>query len=240
MLREKQIPFTLQPGNIGIDDPVLLKANPRGEVPALIDDGEAIWDSTIILEYIEDKWPSPPMLPQAPLERARSRQIEEICDGPLEAVIFGVAEVVFFRRAQGDLAAKLLGQAKTSVAQILAWLEEQLDERPYFSGEHFGRADAAAVPHVLNCRAQRTPPAEGSRLAAWLDRCSGRASVQSVLAEQKAGIAEFKALAEKFGRAEARRQYRDYRLDWMIQAGGLQVVQEGLAKGNIRFGGLAG
>ena len=174
------------------------------------------------------------------MNTARWRQIEEICDGPLEAVIFGVAEVAFFKRAEGDLAAKLLGEAKKSVTQILAWLEGQLGERPYFNGETFGRADAAAFPQVMNCRAQRMPPAEGSRLAAWLDRCLERASIQSVLVEQKAGIAGFKALAEKFGRAEARRQYRDYRVDWMIQAGGLQVVQEGLAKGNIRFGGFAG
>ena len=239
VLREKQIPFTLQPGNIGVSDPVLLKANPRGEVPALIDGSDAVWDSTIILEYIEEKWPAPPMLPQAPLERARSRQIEEICDGPLEAVIFGVAEVVFFKRAEGELQARLLGEAKKTVAQILAWLEEQLGQHPYFNGESFGRADAAVFPHVMNCRAQRMPPAEGSRLAAWLDRCLERPSIQQTLAEQKAGIGDFKALAEKFGKAEARRQYRDYRLDWMLQAGGLQVVQEGLAKGNIRFGGFA-
>ena len=240
VLREKQIPFMLQPGNIGVGDPVLLKANPRGEVPALIDGSDAIWDSTIILEYIEEKWPEPPMLPQAPLERARSRQIEEICDGPLEAVIFGVAEVAFFKRAEGELQAKLLGEARKSVAQILAWLEEQLGERPYFNGESFGRADAAAFPQVANCRAQRMASAEGSRLAAWLDRCLERASVQSVLAEQKAWIGEFKALGERIRAGQARRQYRDHRLDWLIKAGGMPLVQEGMAKGNIRFGGFAG
>jgi glutathione S-transferase len=41
-----------------------VEANPRAEVPALIDGDVKIFDSTIILEYIEDKWPSPPMLPR--------------------------------------------------------------------------------------------------------------------------------------------------------------------------------
>ena len=38
-------------------------ASPRGEVPALIDDDVAIFDSSVILEYIEERWPEPPLLP---------------------------------------------------------------------------------------------------------------------------------------------------------------------------------
>ena len=57
---------TKMPVAIGTGQPDLefLKANPRGEVPALIDGEVSLFDSTIILEYIEDKWPHPPLLPR--------------------------------------------------------------------------------------------------------------------------------------------------------------------------------
>lgn len=238
LLREKGIAFDLKPGNLGVNDPVLLKASPRGEVPALIDGDTAVWDSTIILEYIEEKWPTPPTMPADPAARAKTRGIEEICDGPFEAAIWGVAEVAVFKRAEGDLAAALLADAKATQSRVMAWLDGQLGDQPYFNGASFGRADAAAFPHVNNCRGQRNPPPEGGRLAAWLERCAARPSVQQTLAEQKAGIAEFKALGERYRTGQAKRQFRDYRVEWLLKAGGIQVVQEGLAKETIWFGGL--
>ena len=53
--------------------------NPRIEVPVLVDGDLQIFDSTIIMEYIEEKWPEPALLPPRsdPLARARTRMIEE-------------------------------------------------------------------------------------------------------------------------------------------------------------------
>ncbi|MEI9931135.1 MAG: glutathione S-transferase N-terminal domain-containing protein [Rhizomicrobium sp.] len=61
-LDEKSIAYEAKmPVAIGSGQPdrEFLKSNPRGEVPSLIDGEVAIFDSTIILEYIEDKWPTP-------------------------------------------------------------------------------------------------------------------------------------------------------------------------------------
>ena len=76
-LREKNVPFEARlPAGIGARRglrPGLPEANPRGEVPALVDGDVAIFDSTIILDYIEDKWPTPPLLPtRPPSARARA------------------------------------------------------------------------------------------------------------------------------------------------------------------------
>ena len=54
-------------------DPDYLKLNPRGVVPTLIHDGMAICESQVILEYLEDVFPSPPLRPADPYERARMR-----------------------------------------------------------------------------------------------------------------------------------------------------------------------
>nr|QQZ49826.1 glutathione S-transferase family protein [Phenylobacterium glaciei] len=72
-LREKGQPFqAVSPGGLGAGGAQgdFLAANPRAEVPALVDGETAIFDSTIILEYIEDRWPNPALLPASPAERA--------------------------------------------------------------------------------------------------------------------------------------------------------------------------
>jgi hypothetical protein len=55
--------------------------SPRGEVPALVE-GEVgiLVDSTMILEYIEDRWPKPALLPATPEDRARVRMLEDVMD----------------------------------------------------------------------------------------------------------------------------------------------------------------
>jgi len=83
-LREKNVPFELKlPTGIGAGSGYgtdFTSASPRGEVPALVDGGARIFDSTIILEYIEDKWPTPPLLPREPAGRAL-RAHDRRCDG---------------------------------------------------------------------------------------------------------------------------------------------------------------
>src|SRR5271156_3228319 len=74
---ETKMPMAIGTGQVDKD---FLSANPRGEVPALLDGDAALFDSTIILEYIEDKWPERPLLPKDPLGRARARTIEDIMD----------------------------------------------------------------------------------------------------------------------------------------------------------------
>ena len=75
-LREKGVPFEFKtPENMGTgtDNPDLLAANPRHEVPALVDGDFKIFDSTVILGYLEDKYPEHPLLPKDPEAKARAR-----------------------------------------------------------------------------------------------------------------------------------------------------------------------
>ena len=87
-LREKNVEFTSEiPSDISSSaDGPLHHSNPRVEVPVLIHNGNKIFDSTIILEYIEDMWSERPLLPKAPGQRAKARMIEDVCDTQYEAV----------------------------------------------------------------------------------------------------------------------------------------------------------
>lgn len=214
-----------------------LAANPRAEVPALVDDdGTAVFDSTIILEYLEDRWPEPPLLPRTPRERARVRMIEDVVDTHYDAVNWGLMELLVFKRAEGPLAAAILGRAAEQTAGLQAWLTRQLGDRDWLGGDAFSWGDLAVVPYVNASAFFGQTPAEGTALAAWLARVGARESVARTAraAEEAAatGLAEIGALIES---GAFQREYRDHRLEWMIRSGGLSVVEQGLANGTIRF-----
>src|ERR1700742_4960895 len=88
-LDEKAVAYEARmPAAIGSGQPdrEFLKSNPRREVPSLIDGEVQVFDSTIILEYIEDKGPEPALLPKDPANHARARTIEEVMDTSFEPI----------------------------------------------------------------------------------------------------------------------------------------------------------
>src|SRR5260370_42177541 len=88
-LREKRVPFEAAlPGGLGAGGAAgeFVAANPRAEVPALVDGETRVFDSTIILEYLEDRFPDPAMLPVGAAERARVRMIQAVMDTHYEAI----------------------------------------------------------------------------------------------------------------------------------------------------------
>src|ERR1700742_4968802 len=161
----------------GQPDHTFLKSNPRGEVPSLIDGDAAIFDSTIILEYIEDKWPTPPMLPKDALARAKARTIEEVMDTSFEPINWGLGEIKWFRRASGERARTLEARASNQARGIYEWLTRQLGDGEWFGGETFGLGDLSVVPYLNGARGNGIGPDEGSKLGQWLKRANARPSV---------------------------------------------------------------
>lgn len=213
----------------------LRSMNPRVEVPVLIDDDFSIFDSTIILEYLEDKWPEPALLPKDPVARARARMIEEICDTEYEAINWGIAEVRWFGRAEGVLAQELEKQGKHHVEIVQQWLAEKLGTDPWFGGQEFGWADACVAPFVNRSVTLGLGPALDTPLAQWHTRLKERPSVAKTFKEYETALPSMQLIAKAIQAGERRREYRSQRLEWMIKAGGLDVVAEGIQKNNIRF-----
>jgi len=238
-LREKAVAFEASvPDGMGSGGAAgaFLAANPRAEVPTLIDGETAVFDSTIILEYIEDRWPDPALLPAGAAARAAARTLEEVMDTHFEAVNWGLGELNWFRRAEGELERTLRAAAARQTVGLLAWLEGRLGEAPWLNGKTFGWGDLAAAPFVGTAAGLGNAPAAGSKLAAWLARVSARPSVAQTFAEARAfDIAAFD-VAGLVERGLFKREYRDHRLEWMIRSGGMEVVVKGLAAGDIRFG----
>jgi glutathione S-transferase/RNA polymerase-associated protein len=237
-LREKGVAFDLAlPGGLGAGGVAgdFLRANPRAEVPVLIDGETTVFDSTIILEYIEDRWPTPPLLPASPAARARSRTIEEVMDTHFEAINWGLGEIGWFKRAQGALAETLTANAARQTQGWYAWLEGQLGSGDWFNGATFGWADLSVAAYVGASISLGNPPAAGSSLSAWFARAMERPAVATTVREAYAFDRGSVDVADLVARGLFKREYRDHRLEWMIKSGGLEVVVKGLEAGNIRF-----
>jgi glutathione S-transferase/RNA polymerase-associated protein len=235
-LAEKRIDFECRlPDFMSGRDDAFAAANPRLEVPALVDGDTRVFDSTIILEYVEDRWPTPALLPAAPAERARVRMLEELCDTYVEPISWAAMEIRVFKRATGALAEQLLARGAQQAAGVHRYLERELAERPWFNGAAFGWGDLSVVPYVEGLANTGNPPPPGARLAAWHERVRARPSVAAAFAAAAQSMQGFEMIPQLVESGHFKREYRDHRLEWMIRSGGTEIVTEGMRKGNIRF-----
>lgn len=237
-LREKGLQFTVEtPAGLGLGTAGgrFAEASPRNEVPTLIDGEARIFDSTIILEYLEDKHPSPALLPRDPAARAEARMIEDVCDTLYEAVNWGLSEIRWFKRAEGEQAEKMKATAARQTAELQQWLAGKLGDKPWFNGASFGWADLSVAPYLNRSFHYGLGMPAGSSLARWRDRLRERPSVAATFKEFEAAAEGMSGAAERIASGQIKREYRDHRLEWMMKSGGVQIVLDGLAKNNIRF-----
>lgn len=238
-LREKGIEFQTKTPDVSegsFAGSEFLEANPRREIPTFIDGDAKIFDSTIMLEYIEEKWPSPPLLPSNPIERARSRMIEEFMDTYYEPINWGLGEINFFGRAKGELAETIIGNAKHHAQKCHQWLTKQLGDREWFNGDRFGWSDICVIPHInVSSTAFGIAPEADSPLVNWSNHVNALPSVVQTVLEANNSMASLEQFSNLLKQGLLKREYRDHRLEWMIRMGGLQVVLDGIEKDNIRF-----
>lgn len=238
-LREKGVAFERSlPEDFGTGrrDTAFAAANPRAEVPVLVlDEQKAIFESTVILEYVEERWPDPTLLPADPLARAEARMTEEVCDTQYEAVNWGFGELLWFRRAEGALAETLKAAAARDTARLQQWLTARLGKAEWFGGARFGWADAAVAPMVNRSVHYGLGPEPGTPLNRWHGRLCQRRSVAETFAEFDQAASKMAAAADFYRTGGRRREYRDHRLEWMIRSGGIDVVLAGIREGTIRF-----
>jgi glutathione S-transferase len=237
-LREKGLAFDLEtPQGLGsgLSAGPFAAASPRLEVPTLVDGDARIFDSTIIMEYLEDKYPSPALLPKDALARAEARMIEDLCDTLYEAINWGLGEIRWFKRADGRLAETMQAKAASQTRELLEWLTGKLGKKEWFGGATFGWADLSVAPYLNRSVHYGLGPQASSPLAAWHKRLCARPSVAATFKEFEGATQGMTNAADRLASGAIRREYRDHRLEWMMKSGGVQVVLDGLAKDNIRF-----
>ena len=193
-----QVPFT-QTRGYNPKDPAVLAANPKGQVPVLVDGGLALYDSTVILEYLEDAYPSPALYPQRPEVRARCRLLDVFADEvmlvPLRALMHRTEPhtVDDPRFLTKETKAK---EAEPAIAGHFAKLEDELSGQSFLCGA-FSAADIAVFMMVLYVRRLGGPSLKAfPGLSAWYARLSERPAFAQVIAEIAAADRELSAPVE--------------------------------------------
>lgn len=139
-LAEKGISVPSVPVNIITGEnrqPDFLKKNPMGGLPVLeLDDGSYLPESLAIIEYFEELHPNPPMIGTTPLERARVRALERLCElsvlGRI-AVIFQNTHPLFAGRLKQS--ADAAESARSALATNLAVLDAKIGSKPFVAGD---------------------------------------------------------------------------------------------------------
>lgn len=216
-LYEKNIPFErvrALHGDCNRTD--FLHVNPRAEVPALIDDNFALYDSTIICEYLEDRYPEPPLYPSDPRARAKCRLVEDLADTQLDAATYAVAIVELGR---GELHPAMHEAARLDVERLYDELERLLAPEAFFCG-FYSLADITVVPHVMAASflGFALDPVRHPRLVGWLNRVQER---PALVRDNADVLATLQRLQEEQRPAfdPYRVQWRSDRLEWVIKNG---------------------
>jgi glutathione S-transferase len=134
-LEHKGVPYTahrMQFDNGDLRTPAYLAINPRGRVPAIVDDGFALFESTAIVEYLEDKYPTPSLLPKDIRARAIARRIAAEVDADFAAPSHALIDLLF---ASEPATPEAVAAAKNELAKELARFESYVLEGDTFVGE---------------------------------------------------------------------------------------------------------
>ena len=141
-LLEKDVPFSEELAWVGETD---LAASPLGKVPYLKTDEGALCESTVMLEYIEAKYPQPALLPADPFAAAKVRELLRYLELHLELVARNLYPEAFFGGKVSDSAKEKTAQ---QLEKNIAAFAKLAKFSPYVAGDHFTLADCAAIVHL--------------------------------------------------------------------------------------------
>jgi len=186
------VPFSQTRGYAPKHD-VVLAANPKAQVPVLIDGDLTLYDSTVIIEYLDDAYPNPPLLPRDAAARARCRLLEleadEVLLAPVRALMHRTEPPgpdAERRRAQELEAAKAEAVILGNYERVAA----KLANREFLCGD-FSLADIATFMVIHYAVRLGGPPLPNpSNLSNWYRRLAERPAFAAVIAEIAAADSE--------------------------------------------------
>ena len=199
--------------------PEYLRLNPKGVVPTLIDDGEVIVESTIICEYLEEKYPQNALLPALPAERARARQWTQLPDAGLHKACGIVSVAIAWRHqilaaggaqlksrtgsdpanrpyedvVRNGVQSSYFADAFITYDRAVEQMSRVLGDSPWLGGNSYSLADAAMIPYVLRLEhlgQEWMFDGDRSPVTGWMKRCKARANYRAIEDYQDPGYVD--------------------------------------------------
>jgi glutathione S-transferase len=163
VLAEKGLPYETVVVDLDDRPAWIYEKNPLGKVPVLGENDFVLPESAVIMEYLEERYPEPPLWPADPAERAAGRLLLERFD-QLSRSYYAL------RRGDEDAGERLDAE--------LAGLDSLLAGRPFLTGHEFGLADAAYLPWILRAESMLGVDLDAHpAVADWAARAGARPSI---------------------------------------------------------------
>jgi len=113
----------------------LIEVNPYNSVPTLVDRDLVLYNADIVMEYLDERFPHPPLMPVYPVSRAKSRLMMH----RIEMDWYSLVDTILLGGSKSEAARKQLSEELTAIAPIFA-------ELPYFMSEDFSLVDCCLAP----------------------------------------------------------------------------------------------
>jgi glutathione S-transferase len=158
------------------------RMNPMGRLPVLaLDDGTVIAESLAICRYLEALYPAPPLWGGDAIESARvdmwTRRMEQQVSNPMSEIFLHAGE---FYRNRITQVPEYANWTREQLIRTLAWLDEELADRPFVAGSSYTMADIVAqCAFVLGKAVGVRIPAERPNLARWFTEVSARPTARA-------------------------------------------------------------
>ncbi|MED5609904.1 MULTISPECIES: glutathione S-transferase N-terminal domain-containing protein [Pseudomonas] len=174
VLAEKNVQADIVEVQAGRCPPKLAEVNPYASVPTLVDRDLVLYESTVIMEYLEERYPHPPLMPVYPVARANTRLLVHRIQRDWCAL---VDRILDDRQKDGDraLARKELRESLTGVSPLFA-------EKPFFLSEELSLVDCCLLPILWRLpRLGIELPRQAKPLLDYMERQFARDSFQASL-----------------------------------------------------------
>ncbi len=182
VLGEKNLPYEIVPIDLRKQEqktPEYLKLNPYGKVPVLTDDATVLYESCIINEYLDEKYPNPPLMPKDLSKKAKARILIDYgfahFDSPYQKLRM---ELTKDPKEQNQ---QVIDSAKSDLKKLLQRFENEIGDKEYLMGD-FSLVDADLIPRFTRLEGFGVLPDPSlSRLGKYMERMKARPSVKAIL-----------------------------------------------------------
>ena len=144
VMAEKKLEYQFVLEDVWAADTTITASNPLGKVPCLVmEGGEALFDSRVIVEYLDTLSPVGKLIPPSGRERTEVKTWEALADGLLDAAIAARLEAHWVGRSDGERSQNWIDRQLGKVHDSLIAMSKGLDEKAFCTGNHISLADIA-------------------------------------------------------------------------------------------------
>lgn len=144
VMAEKKLDYQFVEENVWAADSKITDSNPLGKVPCLVmEGGEALFDSRVIVEYVDTLSPVGKLIPGLGRERAEVKTWEALADGLMDAALLARLEATWAGRKDGERSQAWIDRQLGKITASIKAMSQGLADKPYCVGIHLSLADIA-------------------------------------------------------------------------------------------------